>query len=268
MWILIFLWDLFYRLKIPFLMIFFLMTYNMLNEYMIEDQSLIVPLVMTFTIQNFVLHMLNNYFDKQEDELTNQSNVFTSPIKILLISAIFIVVSFAMVLYYNFSIACYLILFALMLLYSVPITKKFRIKKLLYVKNITGSLFWWYLPFVLIVALHTNNSFIDVFLDNLLILAIFIPFEPIWDIKDIKGDLAAGINTIPNKFGIAVTKLLVISLFIVIGVVVFKHKSMFVISFFLPLILMISFLNEDNKLWLSRLIILFLPIHIFLSNII
>lgn len=268
MYILIFLWDLFYRLKIPFLMIFFLMTYNMLNEYMIEDQSLIVPLVMTFTIQNFVLHMLNNYFDKQEDELTDQSNIFTSPMKILLVSGFFIVVSFALVVYYNFSITCYLILFVLMLLYSVPITKNIRIKKLLYVKNITGSLFWWYLPFVLIVVFHTNNSFSDVFLNNLLILAIFIPFEPIWDIKDTKGDLVSGIKTIPNQFGIAVTKLLTISLFVVIGLVIYNDKSMFVISFFVPLILLISFLNENNKLWLSRLIILFLPIHIFISIII
>lgn len=238
------------------------MNYNFLTRYSYKTPLL---LLITFTLQNFGLHMFNNYFDMKEDEITGQAKVLNNNKILLFLSITSTLASLVMVCFYNFSIICYAILFLLMFAYSVPLGKKFRIKNILFLKNITGSLFWWYLPFVMISSFHTNNQFAEIFITNLFVLATFMPFEPLWDIKDMEGDLKAGIKTIPNQYGINATKLLVASCFLLLGIIKLSSYNQSSITLFGPLILFTILIKEKTPIIAYQLMMLFLPLHIIIS---
>lgn len=249
-------------MKIPFLVIFFFMNYTFLNRYSYPNPLL---LLVAFTLQNFGLHMFNNYFDMKEDEITGQAKVLSNKKVLLFLSVASTLVSLFMIVFYNFSLICYATLFILMFAYSVPLGKNFRIKNVLFLKNITGSLFWWYLPFVMISSFHTNNQFSDIFITNLFVLATFMPFEPLWDIKDMEGDLKAGIKTIPNQYGINATKLLVASCFLLLGIIKLSSYNLSSITLFGPLVLFSILIKEKTSILAYQLMMLFLPLHIIIS---
>jgi 4-hydroxybenzoate polyprenyltransferase len=238
-------------------LIFFSVNFGFLTRYGFAGN--IWLLLAAFTIQNFAMHLLNNFFDLIEDEITGQRTILFKPSLILLLAAAATALSAWMVWYFGFSLLCYAVLFALMFVYSAPVGS-WRIKKILYLKNITGSLFWWYIPFALITASHTTAGFRQVFMENLILLAIFMPFEPLWDIKDSEGDKAAGIKTIPNQFGLAATKLLVVSAFLLLAVVKLSNPT-YVIFFLIPLSVLTILITPRNKLLISQLIMTFIAFH-------
>ncbi|AFM12271.1 UbiA family prenyltransferase [Turneriella parva] len=250
-------WKLFHRLKIPFTLIYFSVNFGFLTRYRFEGN--IWLLLAAFTIQNFAMHWFNNLFDSIEDEITGQRTVFSRPSLVLLLAVAATLLSSWMVWYFGFSLLCFTVLFALMFLYSAPIGS-WRIKKILYLKNITGSLFWWYIPFTLITASHTTAGFRQVFMENLVLLAIFMPFEPLWDIKDMEGDEASGIKTIPNQFGLAATKLLVVSAFLLLAVVKLSNIT-YVIFFLIPLSILTIQITPKNKLLISQFIMTFVAFY-------
>ncbi len=242
------------------------MNFLFLKRYGYEDPILLLT---AFSLLNFSMHIFNNYFDLKEDSLTGQTVVMKSKSVLLLLGSGSLFISFAMVVYYGFSIPCFLILLALMLSYSVPVGKKnLRLKNILFLKNITGSLFWWYLPFVIISSFHTDNSFIDLFVSNLLVLATFMPFEPLWDIKDMDGDLAAGVNTIPNKYGVDATRILVISCFGIMTLVRLSTWNLSALTLFVPLMVFTVFIKKDTPVMAYQLMMLLLPAHIIISLLI
>lgn len=253
-------WAISHRLKLPFLVIFFSANYGFLKLYGFAGN--IWLLLTAFTIQNFGLHIFNNYFDLREDEITGQRTTLAKASILLFLAILATLISAFMVWYYGYSLLCFAILFILMLVYSMPVAGSWRIKKVLYLKNITGSLFWWYIPFTLISAMHTSARFPQIFLENVVVLAIFMPFEPLWDIKDMEGDLASGIKTIPNQFGLAATKLLVVSAFLLIGVVKLTNFT-FAVFFLLPLSIMTLRMSATNKLFVSQVMMSFVAIHAF-----
>lgn len=254
---------LFHRVKIPFLLIFFSVNFGFLTRYGFEGN--IWLLLAAFTTQNFALHLFNNFFDSIEDEITGQRTILTKTSLILLLAVAATVLSAWMVWNFGFNLPCYNVLFALMFIYSAPV-RSWRIKKVLYLKNITGSLFWWYIPFTLISASHTTVSFKLVFMENLIMLAIFMPFEPLWDIKDMEGDLASGIKTIPNQFGLATTKLLVVSAFLLLAVLKLSNIT-YVIFFLFPLSILTLGITPDNKLLISQIIITFIACYGFAGHV-
>lgn len=254
---------LFHRLKIPFALIFFSVNFGFLTRYGFGGN--IWLLLTAFTIQNFAMHWFNNFFDSIEDEITGQRTTLFRPSLILLLASSATALSAWMVFYFGFSLFCYVVLFALQFVYSAPVGS-WRIKKILYLKNITGSLFWWYMPFALITASHTAASFRQVFMENLSLLAIFMPFEPLWDIKDSYGDEAAGIKTIPNQFGLGATKLLTVSAFLLLAVVKLNNPT-YVIFFFLPLIILTMLITPRNKLLISQVIMTFIAVHGFVGHV-
>jgi 4-hydroxybenzoate polyprenyltransferase len=256
-------WSLFHRLKITFSLIFFSVNYGFLARYGFEGN--IWMLLLAITIQNFALNMFNNYFDSIEDEITGQRTTFFNARIVLLCAVIATWLSVSMFWYYGFNMWCCLILFAMMFAYSMPIGP-WRIKKVLYLKNITGSLFWWYIPFVLISASHTPHGFPEIFMENLVTLAVFMPFEPLWDIKDMEGDMAAQIRTIPNQFGLPATKVLVVSAFLLLSIVKMANYT-YVILFLIPLMIFTILISEKNKLFLSQLIITFVALHALAGHI-
>jgi len=250
-------WMLFHRLKIPFLLIFFSVNFGFLTRYGFEGN--IWLLVATFTTLNFAMHLYNNFFDSIEDKITGQNAVLSKPSLILLLAVAATIISAWMVWYCRFNWLCYSALFLLMFIYSAPV-RSWRIKKVLYLKNISGSLFWWYIPFTLVTAFHTKASFNQIFMENLIMLAIFMPFEPLWDIKDMEGDLASGIKTIPNQFGLAATKLLVVSAFLLLAVVKLSNIT-YVIFFLVPLSMLTMRITLGNKLFISQIIITYIALY-------
>lgn len=257
-------WALFHRLKIPFLIIFFSVNFGFLRRY--GYQGDIWSLLSTFTMQNFALHIFNNYFDKLEDEVSGQRSILSAQPVLLGIGILATLISAGMAYYLGLSLHCYFILFALMIVYSIPFSRKWRLKNLLFFKNIAGSLFWWYIPFALITSSHTAANFWRVFLDNAITLAIFMPFEPLWDIKDAEGDKASGIRTIPNQYGLRATKLLVISSFLLLAVVRINNPP-YIVSFLIPLIILTAIFTEKNKLIVSQFLMFFVAAHTFTAGV-
>ena len=256
-------WTLFHRLKITFSLIFFSVNYGFLTRYGFEGN--IWLLLAAFTIQNFALNFFNNYFDSIEDEITGQRTILSNASLLLVLAVAATVISASMVWYFGFNLLCYLVLFVLMFLYSAPVGS-WRIKKVLYLKNITGSLFWWYIPFTLITALHTTAGFKQIFMENLTLLAIFLPFEPLWDIKDMEGDQTSGIKTIPNQFGLAATKLLVVSAFLLLAVIKMSNIT-YVIFFLIPLSILTIKITPGNKLFISQIIMTFVAFYGFAGHV-
>lgn len=257
-------WNVIHRLKIPFVLIFYSMNYVFLKKYGCRDPHILLS---SFTLLNFSMHMLNNYFDLKEDTLTNQASFLSKRSALLSFSTAPFLIGLSLVIVNGYSLLCYGVLALLMLSYSMPLFNGKRIKDILFIKNITGSLFWWYIPFTLITSIHTANSFSDVFLSNIFILATFMPFEPLWDIKDRQGDQAAGIKTIPNTYGVDATKLLVCSCFGLLGIIKAGTLNSSSVTLFLPLAVFVSLIKEDSPLWVYQLMILFLPAHIMISII-
>lgn len=103
-------------------------------------------------------------------------------------------------------------------------------------------------------------------MDNLVLLATFIPFEPLWDIKDMEGDQAVGIKTIPNQFGLAATKLLVVSAFLLLAVVKLSNIT-FVIFFLIPLSILTIKITSENKLLISQFIITYVALYGFAGHV-
>lgn len=261
-------WVVINRLKIHFLMIFFLMNYSLMREY--TDSTQLCLIVLTYTILNFSLHMFNNYFDFTEDTITNQT-LKKEERKMTFYLAIFsFLISLLLVIYFKFSLICFLLIFILGISYSIPLKNNFRIKKVIFIKNLTGSLFWWYIPFIAMIYFNTDTeqSFFTLFMSRLITLAIFIPFEPLWDIKDMNGDQDAGIVTIPIKYGLIATKFLIISMFTTLSIVCLGFYNYPIVLFlFIPLILFTLSIKNNTPIYQFQIMMFYLPFYILFADI-
>jgi len=177
----------------------------------ISYNLLLISFLFPFSVYN-----INRKTDIKEDKISHPSRLrfiknyykYLKPICIIAW-----VVSFLLALLANISVAGLLLFSTLMmLLYSVkwiPFLKtKKRFKEIFLIKNITVAFTWsivvTFLPFLFYEKNITNYyTVIFVFLFFFLkVLGNTITF----DIRDIKGDNASGIQTIPVRFGIPVTK--------------------------------------------------------------
>jgi 4-hydroxybenzoate polyprenyltransferase len=84
-----------------------------------------------------------------------------------------------------------------------------NLKKILFVKNAVVGVSWGTVP-LLVGAYYGNILSADILFLSGFFAVSFFRSAMIFDIKDIIGDLKEGVSTIPNKYGIANTKLIAI----------------------------------------------------------
>lgn len=102
----------------------------------------------------------------------------------------------------NFALVLIPILVSIM--YSI-----FKLKKILFVKNIAVGVSWGIVP-LLVGAYYGDIMRPEIIFLSAFFTVSFFRSSMIFDIKDIKGDLEEGVRTIPNQFGVTDTKLIAI----------------------------------------------------------
>lgn len=96
-------------------------------------------------------------------------------------------------------------------LYSVPlriIGLHQRLKDILFVKNAVSAASWGAIP-ALVPALYNDQTLsLSAFILWLNYFIFIFAVEVVWDIRDIDGDKASGVKTLPNVFGVWPAKII------------------------------------------------------------
>lgn len=205
-----------YRLHVSIL--FMLMTMVSFLPYL--SGKGMVP-VIAFFCWHFALYVYNRYTDREEDNLNNPNEAldeFHSHIALWLTLGL-LAGGLLMLVIAGYEWIYYLASLPFVFLYGQPLLGgRFRIKKITIVKNVYAALCCWCLPFTLLYLTY-GGSFPPpkyIIYANVQLFLIVSIFELFWDIRDIDGDRRAGVMTIPVRFGVTVTKALIL-LAIVLG---------------------------------------------------
>lgn len=177
----------------------------------------IYPLFIAF-VMPMVVYNLNRLTDIEEDKVNvpDRTQFVEKYSKYL---AIISICAYIVGLVYAFTED--LQLFTLSLIYPGlgVIYSVFRTKKYLYVKNLIVGVAWGTIPIV------TGSYYGEIF--NNVVLFLFAFFTSSWfintiifDIKDIEGDRAEGVRTVPNTYGLQSTKLINLTLNVIISILV------------------------------------------------
>jgi len=250
--------QIFLKGRVDIVLLYFFIIYSFLNIYPPEYKHGIwfAPLSLALLIS--AAYLFNKIYDYKEDSITEKSwalkkkdiylalvvalSILPLPIGIIIGHPIkpFVIMYFWGVLLYFF--------------YSFPIGN-FRFKKVFLIKNIFAAGAWYLSIIVLVSAYLEISSFQGVFFHWFYLFLLFLVYEIIWDIKDIKGDKASGVTTIPNKYGVLTTKVIVAALLVVIFISVsFDIRTIgFLSSTYL--FLWLIFISERTPIFYYHLII-------------
>jgi len=177
------------------------------------------------------IYILNKVADAKEDAV----NVRARPMdrkwgKYAMSAAIFLAIAPMPYLFFvNLKILIFYILVPGLfgVLYSYPLRIfgfSRRLKDVPFAKNIISALVWASVPFALgLIYYKVSPSFASFEIFVTVVMVVFI-IELLFDIRDIDGDLAAGIKTFPNQMGIAFSK--AICLVMLVSLCIFKYVNL------------------------------------------
>lgn len=251
-----------YRINIV-LLIFFICINSFEGRVNIDSYLISLSFAMIFS----AIYVFNKATDIVEDNLNFRSFPIKNKNYPIIFSLVFAVFPIPYLFFVNKSLLLFYIfvpfLFGFLYSYQLSFLKIRRLKEIILLKNLISALVWALTPLTI--------GF--VFLDKINILVCFHTFimvfiiEVIWDIRDIDGDLANKISTIPNKFGILFTK--IACLFLATGLLLFYNKNNLEFSVFLCAqiltILNIAIIKKDSNPYLFQsLTIIWLVFNIFI----
>lgn len=223
--------DFFFRYRINVMCLAFIMCIAIFSSNPTLDNMMVAT---SFGMVMSYVYLLNKAADLKEDSLNPKSLPINSK-NIPTIRNIAIALAVIPVPYLLFKHPKILIFYILVpglfgFLYSYPL--KFlgfnrRLKDLLFTKNLVSAFTWGSIPAILPLLYYNGDFTYDVFYRLIFIAMSVLVIEIMWDIRDIDGDLAAGIKTIPNQFGVNAAKIICLTLF---GITTFpnlwKHLHM------------------------------------------
>jgi len=189
--------------------------------------SLFSAFLVTFSVYN-----LNLLTDRKEDSLNfpeREKYYVSGNTSIILIAAVSYIVALALGGMANpMSIAVLLMPLLFGVVYSMRI-RNFRLKDYFIGKNVTVSLSWAIEASFLPAVFHFNRSlvamlFVFIFVKGMVNTVLF-------DMRDVVGDAAAGVKTIPVKLGLRNTKILLLAMntLLVPWVIFAFYNSMFLL---------------------------------------
>lgn len=164
------------------------------------------PLLISFLLWHFSLFLFDRIYDRKIDQLSQPDEYVKDQyaVKLYILVAIMIMVSFCSFWYSGKSIMYWIYLLPVTFLYPLHIYKTYRVKSIFFIKNLYSALFIYVIP-VYIHSILLSNTVPDYI--NLLSLGIYVLIgEIFWDIRDITADKENNTYTIPNTFGINFTK--------------------------------------------------------------
>lgn len=174
-----------------------------------------------FSFAVIFLYNINLLTDMEEDSINyvDRSDFFKMYKIVILAISFFLFIISILFSFTHSIISGSLIILPVIMVYMYSFL---RLKKYLILKNILVGLGWAILPFFMYSFTHMHLYYHIIF--SVVIFISILINSIIYDIKDIAGDLSEGIRTIPNKFGITVTK-----------------KICYILTFILSLIMLASF---------------------------
>ncbi len=152
-------------------------------------------------------YLINRFFDRAADSV-NEKHLAVISKNILHLGLLFITLPSLVFLFSGRPVLPYLFLALLTVLYSTSprCLINIRIKDIWFLKNIYAAGVW-FLSWVFIIAWYEEAaSLYDAFHELLPNFFIVLFYEVLWDIRDIKGDMAFGTKTVATLFGETISK--------------------------------------------------------------
>lgn len=191
---------------------------------------------------------------KNNEEIKNEKYSWAKNNKYIYFSLLIIASIFLIYFFINLklNIIVYLIPFAILnLLYSLPIFKRIKIRKIPLIKIFLIAFVWTFvtvnIPFIY-SEVRLSNAIYLLFLERFIfIIAITIPF----DIRDIQQDKINGVKTIPYFLGENKSYLLSNILIIIFSIITTIHYLIYLnyyilFSFIITTIITLIFLNSKS----------------------
>lgn len=158
------------------------------------------------------IYLFNKVTDLQEDAV----NVSGLPIqvvhcrRVLISSVICLLAPLPFLINRGELLALYIVLAIAGYFYSAPLFLKRgkRLKDILFIKNIVSAICWASIPTLVPAFYYDQVLSIETLILWLNFFVFIFAVEVVWDIRDIDGDRAAGIKTIPNVFGVLPSKII------------------------------------------------------------
>lgn len=212
-----------YRLSVYVLFVAFLYAYWSvlpIKEMPGLDARLIVGAV--FTLGLAWVYIFNKLYDEREDAIsqpdemlpsTHRSHITPVLWTLALLPVLLLLVS-------HMPLWPYLLYIFIGFVYSYPLYKGKRVKNFLILKNVFATFGMlgpiWFGLYVYFPPLYTYE-FAAPFSLLAALVCFYIVGELIWDIRDTKGDAAAGVTTLPVACGVTCTKLIALGFLAIAG---------------------------------------------------
>lgn len=172
-----------------------------------------LPVVIAFISLLAGAYVANRYFDIAEDRIT-QPEEARGDTGVLITSAVLFTGPLILLLALRQPALPYLVVALLCIAYSSPLPfLAVRVKEVPIVKNVYAAFVWHLIVLVVVAAYalpeHTLLGALAV-APGLFFVVWF--FELIWDVRDVEGDRATGVHTVPVLFGLTITKIALLGL--------------------------------------------------------
>jgi 4-hydroxybenzoate polyprenyltransferase len=174
--------------------------------------SLNLVMIATYGIISFAIYLLNKFTDNEDNyNCPDQKIIYQQKSHLIWIPAMFIAGSVGILAWEKMLTVWHTVLIVCGVFYSVSLIpwlqggtiRFYRIKDLLFVKNIAVSLLWGVTPFAICIAL--NQTPLNLSVDFYMIVAAFCLTTFInttsCDVRDIEGDQHEGVMTVATRFG-------------------------------------------------------------------
>ena len=228
--------------RLPVYVFMFLLIIAPLRYWYVAAHPEVLVIALCFTSLMVFVYLFNKVTDKTEDA-ANTGNDFIGNRAIRPT----LVVAIACLLFplpYIFFTPQFLLLYCgvsiVGFLYSYRVSfggARYRLKDVLFIKNITSAATWSLIPVTIQTVLLHEPLLSTLFLGELIALfCIFFAFEIIWDIRDVEGDAAAGVHTVANTFGVVPAQLFASALVLGYACIFFLQSVSFLYAVVVPLL--------------------------------
>lgn len=194
------------------LIFFFILLHNDLRSGHGTNWALIV----SFSLWHFALYLFDRVFDAELDRESQPDEYVLKTHRLAAYIAVFasLVLSFAAYILSGAPLIFWMLMLPVTFLYTLPIKDGTRIKNIFVLKNVFSAVVIWAFPLYVQHVILSNNWCPDMdIVRPILSLAIYVLVgEVFWDIRDLSVDLKHGISTIPNRWGIPVSKIYILLL--------------------------------------------------------
>ena len=190
-----------------------------------SDPRLLLAVV--FLIGLVWIYLFNKTCDRVEDAISQPEEMFLDKENRIFSRLLPFVAAFPILLLLSAHVPVwpYLFYIGLGFLYSYPLINGFRLKNVPLLKNFIAGInmlspLWFglyvYFPPLYVSPYYPAVSFLTA------VFFIYVSGEILWDIRDVEGDKATNIQTIPVVFGILYAKIIAL-LFVCVGLYLLPH---------------------------------------------